>query len=84
MKYRNNKEGKKLYVAECLKPAIMESDSAWADVYYETNNEEEGSPTEYEYVWCINKNSDKTLKINVFADSLSAVLEDVMKRVCRL
>lgn len=72
--YRSNEDGKAAFVAEKLKPVLCSIDAGWIDAEYVV----EGCN---EYVIITNKNSDKTKRINVTADSIRALFADVVSKV---
>lgn len=75
--YRSNEDGKAAFVTEKLKPVLCSIDAGWVDAEYVV----EGCN---EYVIITNKNSDKTRRINVTADSIRALFADVVSKVIEI
>ena len=72
--YDSNEDGKAAFVTEKLKPVLCSIDSGWVDAQYVVEGYNE-------YVILTNKNSDKTRRINVTADSIRALFADVVSKV---
>lgn len=78
--YANNKEGKLAYVNDLLRPMLINAGLGVKDVRYLDEN----SPLTRMYpetVEIVNANPEKSMSVNVSADSISAMVCDVMKRV---
>lgn len=78
--YESNHEGKRAYVNDLLKPMLINAGLGIKDVRY---LDEESPLTRLypETVEIINANPEKSMSVNVSADSISAMVCDVMKRV---
>ena len=78
--YENNHEGKRAYVNDLLKPLLINAGLGIKDVRY---LDEESPLTRLypETVEIVNANPEKSMSVNVSADSISAMVCDVMKRV---
>lgn len=72
--YRSDELGKAEFVEEKLKPVLCSIDAGWVDAQYVVEGYNE-------YVVITNKNSDKTRRINVTADSIRALFADVVSKV---
>ena len=72
--YDSNECGKAEFVEEKLKPVLCAIDSGWIDAEYIVDGYNE-------YVIITNKNSDKTRRINVTADSIRALFADVVRKI---
>lgn len=78
--YENNHEGKRAYVNDLLKPLLVNAGLGIKDVQYL----DEKNPVARRYpetVEIINANPEKSMSVNVSADSIRAMVCDVMKRV---
>ena len=78
--YENNHEGKRAYVNDLLKPLLVNSGLGIKEVRYL----DEKSPLTRLYpetVEIINTNPEKSMSVNVSADSIRALVCDVMKKV---
>ena len=69
--YESTIEGKRRFVEERLAPMMKDMDSAIESVTYSKH-------IDGEFVFVVNKNPDKTMKVNVSADSIKALVADVM------
>lgn len=87
--YENNKEGKRAYVNDLLRPMLINAGLGIKDVQYldseTTSNTLPSLQQLYpEEVLVINANPDKSVMVNVSGDSISAMVCDVMKKVFEL
>lgn len=73
--YQSTKEGKKAFVEEKVKPLILSMDTCWEDVTYECRG------GVGEYVILKNKNPEKSLNVDVTADSITAMVSDIFGRL---
>lgn len=72
--YNSDALGKAEFVEEKLKPVLCAIDSGWIDAEYIVDGYNE-------YVVVTNKNSDKTKRIDVTADSIRALFADVVRQL---
>lgn len=84
--YESNKEGKRAYVNDLLKPMLINAGLGITNVQYfdskTTSNTLPSLQQLYpEEVLVVNANPDKSLLVNVSDDSISALVCDVMKKV---
>lgn len=78
--YESNYEGKRAYVNDLLKPLLVNAGLGIKDVRYL----DEKSPLTRMYpetIEIVNTNPEKSMSVNVSADSISAMVCDVMKKV---
>ena len=76
--YESNNEGKAKYVKECLEPAYIGVDEGWESLTFIPNYQDRQG---YDVVLAVNKNSDKTIAVNVSCDSVRALFWDVAKTI---
>lgn len=72
MYYESTYEGKKLFVEEQLEPMFQSLDDGWSSVVYVYSRYRES-------VIMTNANPTKNMTVDVTADSIRALAEDVMR-----
>ena len=72
MAYDSTYEGKRAFVEEKLKPMIMAMSDAVLDVFY-------NRAPYVESVIIQHKNPEKNIEVNVYGDSIAALVNDVVR-----
>ncbi|MBE6673571.1 MAG: hypothetical protein E7596_00525 [Ruminococcaceae bacterium] len=73
--YKGNKEEKRAFVKEVLSDLLVMSNSGWYGVEYEY------IPNQGEYIFLLDKDGVRCKKIDVTADSITAIIHDVFKKI---
>ena len=73
--YKGNKEEKSAFVKEVLSDLLVMSNSGWYGAEYEY------IPNQGEYIFLLDKDGVRCKKIDVTADSITAIIQDVFKKI---
>ena len=73
--YRGTKEDKKAFVEDVLSPLMVQANTGWYGAKY-VNVEEKG-----EYVYLYDEEGVIGSKIDVTADSITAIIVDVFRKI---
>ena len=78
--YSSDYEGKEAFVKEVLSPLLIQADTGWYGAEYEAKFNETHQ-VEREYVWLLSKNGVRNKCVNVYANSLEAIIRDVFRNL---
>ena len=73
--YKGNKEDKRAFVKEVLSDLLVATNSGWYVAEYEY------IPNQGEYIFLLDKDGVRCQKIDITADSITAIIQDVFKKI---
>ena len=73
--YRGTKDDKRAFVTEVLSDLLVMSNSGWYGADYEY------IPNQGEFVYLLDKEGERSRKIDVTADSITAIIHDIFKQI---
>lgn len=73
--YKGTKEDKRAFVQEVLFDLLVMTNSGWYGAEYEN------IPNKGEYIYLLDKDGVRCQKIDVTADSITAIIQDVFKKI---
>lgn len=73
--YKGTKEDKRAFVKEVLFDLLVMTNSGWHGAEYED------IPNKGEYIYLLDKDGARCQKIDVTADSITAIIQDVFKKI---
>lgn len=73
--YKGTKEDKRAFVKEVLFDLLVMTNSGWYGAEYED------IPSKGEYIYLLDKDGVRCQKIDVTADSITAIIQDVFKKI---
>ena len=73
--YKGTKEDKRAFVKEVLSDLLVATNSGWYGAEYEY------IPNQGEYIFLLDKDGVRCQTIDVTADSITAIIHDVFKKI---
>lgn len=78
--YGSHYWNKNEFVEEVLSPLLIQADTGWYGAKYEADFDTNNNVIA-EYVWLLSENGIRSKHVNVYANSLEAIVRDVFRNL---